>query len=114
MEPIAYCFAYGANRKMSSEASYLKNNLERINETLFKEDALLSNSSEYLLRLDYETAKSRKGSDELIRVKNLLLKLLPEGVKDIKVMKVGKLDRDVMVKTQYGWVRLADLTNTDG
>ena len=57
--PPVYCFAYGANRKMA-ETSLSDDNLKNANETLFKDDALLQNSSEYFLRLDYESAKSKK------------------------------------------------------
>ncbi len=104
-----YCFAYGANRKMA-EKSLSDDNFRNTSETLFREDALLPNSSEYFLRLDYETAKSRKGSEELKRVKELLLKVLPNGVKDIKVEKVERLRREVQVKTDFGWVNLNELS----
>lgn len=104
-----YCFAYGANRKMA-EKSLSDDNFRNTSETLFREDALLPNSSEYFLRLDYETAKSRKGSEELKRVKKLLLKVLPSGVKDIKVEKVERLRREVQVKTDFGWVNLNELS----
>ncbi len=104
-----YCFAYGANRKMA-EKSLSDDNFRNTSETLFREDALLPNSSEYFLRLDYETAKSRKGSEELKRVKELLLKVLPSGVKDIKVEKVERLRREVQVKTDFGWVSLNELS----
>lgn len=104
-----YCFAYGANRRMA-EKSLSNDNFRNTSETLFRDDALLPNSSEYFLRLDYETAKSRKGSEELNRVKELLLRVLPNGVKDIKVEKSGRLQRDVKVKTDFGWVNLNDLS----
>ncbi|MFM9948082.1 MAG: AAA family ATPase [Saprospiraceae bacterium] len=104
-----YCFAYGANRKMA-EKSLSDENFRNTSETLFKDDALLQNSSEYFLRLDYETAKSRKGSEELKRVKELLLQILPGGVKDIQVVKSGRLQREVQVKTSFGWVKLQELS----
>lgn len=104
-----YCFAYGANRKMA-EQSLSGDSFSNTSETLFKDDALLQNSSEYFLRLDYETAKSRKSSDEKNRVKELLLKVLPEGVKDVDVVKSGRLLREVRVKTDFGWVNLNDLS----
>jgi hypothetical protein len=104
-----YCIAYGANRPVA-ESSLGNYSFENISETLFKDDAFLQNSSEYLLRLDYETAKSRKGSDELRKLKELLLRVLPEGVQDIKIVKTGKLQREVQVKTGYGWVNLNDLS----
>ena len=108
LSPV-YCFAYGANRKMA-EKSLSDEGFNNTSETLFKDEALLQNSSEYFLRLDYETAKSRKGSDELRKVKELLLKVLPDGVHDIQVVKAGRLQREVQVKTAYGWVRLNDLS----
>lgn len=104
-----YCFAYGANRKMA-EKSLFDDNFRNTSETLFKDDALLQNSSEYFLRLDYETAKSKKGSQELKRVKELLLRVLPNGVKDIKVVKAERLRREVHVKTDFGWVNLNELS----
>ncbi|MDR0680395.1 MAG: AAA family ATPase [Dysgonamonadaceae bacterium] len=107
LSPV-FCFAYGANRKMA-EKSLSGDNFNNTGDTLFIDNALLQNSSEYFLRLDYETAKSRKGSDELNRVKELLLKVLPEGVQDIQVVKTGKLQREVQAKTAFGWVNLNDL-----
>ncbi|MDR0864315.1 MAG: AAA family ATPase [Candidatus Symbiothrix sp.] len=108
LSPV-HCFAYGANRKMS-EKSLSDDNFNSTSDTLFRDNALLQNSSEYFLRLDYETAKSRKGSEELNRVKELLLKVLPEGIQDIQVAKTGKLQREVQVKTTFGWVNLNDLS----
>ncbi|MDR3195082.1 MAG: AAA family ATPase [Tannerella sp.] len=102
------CFAYGANRRMA-ERSLPDDRFTRISETLFKDDAFLPDSSEYFLRLDCETAKSRKGSRKQDRVKELLLKALPEGVQDIKAVKAGRLQREVRVKTDFGWVNLNDL-----
>jgi predicted ATP-binding protein involved in virulence len=108
LSPV-YCFAYGANRKMA-ERSLSDDNFNNTSDTLFVDNALLQNSSEYFLRLDYETAKSRKGSDELNRVKELLLKVLPDGIQDIQVVKTGKLQREVQAKTAFGWVNLNDLS----
>jgi predicted ATP-binding protein involved in virulence len=104
-----YCFAYGANRKMA-EKSLSDESFKNTSETLFKDDALLQNSSEYFLRLDYETAKSKKGNVEKNRVKELLLKVLPDGVKDIDVVKSGRLQREVQVKTEFGWVKINELS----
>lgn len=108
LSPV-YCFAYGANRKMA-EKSLSDESFRNTSETLFRDDALLQNSSEYFLRLDYETAKSRKGNEELRRVKELLLKVLPNGVRDIQVVKSGRLQREVQVMTSFGWVKLNDLS----
>jgi predicted ATP-binding protein involved in virulence len=108
LSPV-YCFAYGANRKMA-ETSLGDDNFRKTSETLFQDNALLQNSSEYFLRLDYETAKSRKGSEEFNRVKELLLKVLPNGVKDIKAEKAGRLQREVQVRTDFGWVKLKELS----
>ncbi len=107
--PPVYCFAYGANRKMA-ETSLSDDNLKNASETLFKDDALLQNSSEYFLRLDYESAKSKKGSTEKNRVKELLLKILPSGIQDIEVVKVGRLQREVQVKTDFGWIGLNEVS----
>jgi predicted ATP-binding protein involved in virulence len=108
LSPV-YCFAYGANRKMA-EKSLSDESFSNTSETLFKDDALLQNSSEYFLRLDYETAKSKKGNAEKNRVKDLLLKVLPNGVQDIDVVKSGRLQREVQVKTDFGWVKLNELS----
>ncbi len=108
LSPV-YCFAYGANRKMA-EKSLSDESFSNTSETLFKDDALLQNSSEYFLRLDYETAKSKKGNAEKNRVKDLLLKILPNGVQDIDVVKSGRLQREVHVKTDFGWVKLNELS----
>lgn len=108
LSPV-YCFAYGANRKMA-ETSLSDDNLKNASETLFKDDALLQNSSEYFLRLDYESAKSKKGSAEKNRVKELLLKILPSGIQDIDVFKIGRLQREVRVKTDFGWIGLNEVS----
>jgi predicted ATP-binding protein involved in virulence len=102
------CFAYGANRKMA-EKSLSDDNLKNTNETLFKDEALLPNSSEYFLRVDYETAKNKKGNAEKNRIKDLLIKILPSEVQDIEIKKSGRLQRDVKVKTDFGWVKLNEL-----
>ncbi len=104
-----YCFAYGANRKMAAK-TLSDESFSNTSETLFSDDALLQNSSEYFLRLDYETAKSKKGNAEKNKVKELLLKVLPSGVKDIDVFKSGRLQREVRVKTDFGWVKLNELS----
>lgn len=105
---LVKCFAYGANRKMA-EKSLSDNNLKNTNETLFKEEALLPNSSEYFLRVDYETAKNKKGNAEKNRIKDLLIKILPSEVQDIEIKKSGRLQREVKVKTDFGWVKLNEL-----
>lgn len=106
-----YCFAYGANRKMA-EKSLSDDNFINVSNTLFDENALLPNSSEYFIRVDYEAAKSknRKASEERKRIKDLLLRVLPSGVKDIRVSRSGHLQREVEVKTNFGWVRLSELS----
>ena len=103
-----YCFAYGANRKMAVKS--LTSDIQTTSETLFRDDAMLQNASEYFLRLDYESSKSRKGSNEKDRVKDLLLKVLPGGITDIQIIKVGRLQREVQVKTEFGWVNLNELS----
>ncbi len=106
-----YCFAYGANRKMS-QSSLAEENIEKSSETLFFDYALLPNSSEYFLRIDYEAAKSKskKSGLEKNKVKELLLKVLPNGVKDIRVTKTGRLQREVQVDTPFGWVGINELS----
>jgi AAA15 family ATPase/GTPase len=103
------CFAYGASRRVSKK-SLSNTNIQDISYTLFDEEALLQNSEEYLLQLDYDIAKSRKGSAEINKVKELLIKVLPSGVKDIRIQKVGRLQRQVQVQTPYGWVPMNELS----
>lgn len=104
-----YCFAYGANRKVSP-SSLSGNKLLEANETLFRDDAFLSSSEEFFLQMDYESAKSRRGSEQIDRIKTLLIKVLPKGIQDIRVAKTGPLLREVQVKTPYGWVNINELS----
>lgn len=108
LSPV-YCFAYGANRKMG-EKSLSGEKLLEASLTLFDEEALLQNSEEYFLQLDYDTAKNRKGSDSINKVKEMLIRLLPSGVKDIRVAKTGRLRREVQIETPFGWVGINDLS----
>ena len=84
--------------------------LLQANETLFNEEALLQNSEEYFLQIDYETIKQKKGSQIRDKVKDLLLQILPTGVKDIRVSKAGRLQRTVQVETPFGWVSINELS----
>lgn len=104
-----YCFAYGANRKVGS-VSLSGKNYDRVNETLFIEDSVLQNSEEFYLQLDYEFSKSRKGSLEINRVKDLLKKILPEGIKDIRASKKEQYQRRVEVETPFGWIDINELS----
>lgn len=104
-----FCFAYGANRKVAPN-SLSGDKYQDANQTLFREDAFLQSSEEFFLQLDYNNAKARKGDSEISRVKDLILKLLPKGVKDIKVVRKGHLQREVQVETPYGWVSINELS----
>lgn len=108
LSPV-YCFAYGANRKVGTK-SLSGEKLLQANETLFNEEALLQNSEEYFLQIDYETIKQKKGSQIRDKVKDLLLQILPTGVKDIRVSKAGRLQRTVQVETPFGWVSINELS----
>jgi predicted ATP-dependent endonuclease of OLD family len=108
LSPV-YCFAYGANRKVGTK-SLSGEKLLQANETLFNEEALLQNSEEYFLQIDYETIKQKKGSQTRDKVKDLLLQILPTGVKDIRVGKAGRLQRTVQVETPFGWVSINELS----
>ncbi|MBK7443100.1 MAG: AAA family ATPase [Bacteroidetes bacterium] len=81
LSPV-FCFAYGANRKMA-EKSLSGESFNNSSATLFLDNAMLQNSSEYFLRVDYETAKTKtkKGISERDRIKDLLLQVLPDGIK---------------------------------
>lgn len=104
-----YCFAYGANRRVAPKSLSGEKFLEA-NETLFIEDSFLQNSEELFFQLDYESAKSRRGSEEINRLKSLIIKVLPKGIKDIRVFKKGHLQREVQFETPYGWVGMKDLS----
>jgi predicted ATP-binding protein involved in virulence len=96
-----------------AEKSLSGDSFNNSSSTLFLENAMLQNSSEYFLRIDYETAKTKtkKGLSERDRIKELLLKILPHGIKDIRVKKgVLRLQRDVQVLTHFGWINLNDMS----
>ncbi len=105
-----FCFAYGASRKMAKR-SISDAIVDDVSRTLFDEEALLQNSEEYLLRLAFEdSSKNGKGKNEVKRVKDLLLKVLPSGVKDIRVEETARLQWQVQVQTPYGWVPMSELS----
>ncbi len=104
-----FCFAYGANRRVAPN-SLTGTKLLEANETLFNDEAFLPSSEEFFLQVDYESAKSRRGSSEINVVKNLLKRILPSGIQDIKVIKAGPLLREVQVKTHFGWVNINELS----
>lgn len=108
LSPV-FCFGYGASRRMAPQSLNWKG-AEQTSESLFKDDALLPNTSDYLLSLDYEVAKEHASQLEFERVKNLILKVLPSGVQDLRIERKGRMDREVQAKTHYGWVDLNELS----
>lgn len=103
-----YCFAYGANRKMATKSLTGKKLIET-SSTLFDEEALLQNSEEYLLQLDYDAKSKNNNNEQINKVKKLILKVLPKGIKDIRVQETGHLQKEVQVETPFGWVAITEL-----
>jgi ABC-type cobalamin/Fe3+-siderophores transport system ATPase subunit len=107
LSPV-YCFAYGATRRMG-ERSLKGDSFLRPNETLFDDEAFLQNPEELLLQSDYDSVKSGRGSGEFEKFKHLFMKVLPKGVSDVRISESGRMNREVQVKTSYGWVPIKDL-----
>ena len=107
LSPV-YCFAYGATRKMG-EKSLKGESFLRPNETLFDDEALLQNPEELLLQSDYDSARRGRDRGEFERFKQLFLKVLPKGISDVRISELGRLQREVQVRTSYGWVPIKDL-----
>ena len=101
-------FGYGSYRRLGTKG--LSNGeLPFQFASLFDESAELINAEDWLLRADYEDAKSNQSNKKIERVKNILLKILREEVSDIRIKK-GNFGYGVEFKTRYGWVKLKNLS----
>ena len=107
--PMMPLFAYGASR-IIGEGSLSKSKSDSTIESLFNDNFQLINAEEWLLQTDYmERASSKKnGTNKTQKVIDLLLELFQDEVTDIKI-DVEESPR-VLFKTQFGWVRLHDLS----
>lgn len=111
---VPLCFGYGATRRLSSAKMLVSDDEDRPSQGLFFEDAKLRNPEEWLLRLDYSSAKeSVIQTDQrtrLLQVLNLLQDLLP----DVLSIRISTPDSDnpiprAQFETPYGWVPLHNL-----
>ena len=107
------CFGYGATRRMGT--SVLSDSKEDDpTASLFSDEAVLRNSEEWLLRLDYTAGKrSKKNIDayrQLEDVKDVLIDILPD-VLDIEFTepKDSADTPSVQFMTPYGWVSIHQL-----
>jgi len=101
-------FGYGSYRRLGKKG--LSNGeLPFQFASLFDENAELINAEDWLLKADYEDAKSDKSNNKIERVKNMLLKILREEVSDIRIEK-GYRGYGVEFKTRYGWVNIKNLS----
>jgi hypothetical protein len=112
--PVPVCCAYGASRRLGSSA------LASVQEegpvdTLFSDLTEVRNAEEWLLQLDYASAKHPRNGQLRHRfnlVKDLLLKIMPESeVEDIRCDAGSGTHPKPKVdfKTPYGWVPLRQL-----
>lgn len=103
------CCAYGATRKMGSDA--LSRKAGDPAASLFADDVPLVDAEEWLLVEDYaRTRRGDAGSERrLQRVRQVFLDLLPD-VADLRIRESGGLKPAIEVKTPYGWVQLSDLS----
>jgi energy-coupling factor transporter ATP-binding protein EcfA2 len=107
LSPV-YCFAYGATRRMG-ERSFKGESFLRPNETLFDDEAFLQNPEELLLQSDYDAVSHGRGRGEFEKFKQLFIKVLPKGITDVRISESKRMQREVEVKTSYGWVTIKDL-----
>ncbi len=104
------CIGYGASRRMARK-SISDKIAEDVSRTLFDDEALIQNSEEYLLKLALsDTSSDQVESQQIKNVKELLLRVLPSGVKDIRVKEIDRLEWQVQVETPYGWVPMNELS----
>lgn len=107
-----WCVAYGAGRVVGS-ASLTDGEANDPTATLFSDRAELRNPEEWLLQLDYASAKAPKDKDahhRLAQAKELLLNILPD-IEDIRfATNSGPQPRPrAEFKTPDGWVPLRQL-----
>jgi hypothetical protein len=109
------CYAYGAGRRMG-QGTLAEPTQDDPAATLFSDYWELRNAEEWLLQTDYAASKPSEFQaaqrQRLEQVKELLLRILPEGeVDDIRFVVSGGAWAKARVefKTPYGWVPLRQL-----
>jgi len=109
------CYAYGASRRMG-KGGLSESGPDDAVASLFSEQADLRNAEEWLLQTDYTASKRSEFQEtqkrRLEQVKELLLRILPEGeVNDIRFVVSGTAwaKPRVEFRTHYGWVPLRQL-----
>jgi hypothetical protein len=114
VEPAPLVCGYGAGRRLgASRLRRHKRSSRMLHASLFI-DAPLRNAEEWLLGEDYAAAKEGTAggpaAQRLERLKELLIRLLPE-VADVRVGKPHRRwEPSVEFKTPYGWVPLYGLS----
>jgi predicted ATPase len=107
------CFAYGAGRRFNPTSLAESESDADVGSLVF-DDAELRNPEEWLLRLDYSASKPNPVQamqrTRLERVKNILIKILPD-VEDIRFVVPAGVNpiSHVEFQTPYGWVPLRQL-----
>lgn len=103
------CYGYGATRRIGENTS------DDSSSTLHSYQAELRNGEEWLLQLDYAAARNAenaKAEDGFQRIKDLLLKIMPDDeVPDLRCNAGSGLHPKPKVEfqTPYGWVPLRQL-----
>ncbi|HOY33290.1 MAG TPA: AAA family ATPase [Bacteroidales bacterium] len=105
------CFAYGATRKMGHVSLSDNKYYSMASLSLFDDEAPLINVEEFFLKADYEakTAKSKQSIAQRDRIKKILIGILPE-VEDIRIKKGIDINRNVVLLTKFGWVRINNMS----
>lgn len=100
------CHGYGAARRMSPSKIPTEKK-EFTTRSLFDDDAPLINAEEWLLQLDYISAKDKKYSKYRKQVEDIIINLLPDVTKiDYRVEKSVS---NVVFETPGGWVDIYQL-----
>jgi energy-coupling factor transporter ATP-binding protein EcfA2 len=113
------CYGYGATRRIGESLISRNDDVSRsifgASETLFMEDASLTNAEEWLVREDYKASKKgphqENAKSRLRKAKKLLVDLLPD-VEAIRITAPARSGKAAYVraKTPYGWVGLRELS----
>lgn len=100
------CHAYGATRQMSSYRIPTEKR-EFYARSLFDDDAPLINAEEWLLQLDYISAKDQKNLKYKKKVEDIIINLLPDVTKI--EYRFDKSVSNVLFETPSGWVGINQL-----
>jgi energy-coupling factor transporter ATP-binding protein EcfA2 len=108
--PTPQCYSYGAGRRSSSTEKTFSRH--PFSSSLFFDDALLQNASDWLIRLDYASLKleSEATKKRLRHVTETLIELLPD-VRNIRIVSADAPEAlpEVQFETPYGWVPIERL-----